>query len=140
MPIITGNLVDYQTIPRPNLFPVVVFQPRRPSTQNAAVFFTRDIEVTPEASGLFTVSLVSSLATTPNGLWDVFIKWVNGAGVPVGVDELTSPDHPLVVGETDGLIGHMLKSAPTALDVHVGETDDAAYGFWYQPSTALLRR
>ena len=139
MPIITGNLVDYGTIPRPNLSPIVIFSPRFPSTQNAAVFFTRDIIATPDASGLFTVSIVNSLATTPNSLWDVSIKWLDAAGNFIKVDYLTSPNYPLVVGTTDGLIGTMLQTQPTALQVWIGETNNTAYGFWYQPSTAILR-
>jgi hypothetical protein len=136
---ITGNLLDWRGNPRPDLFPIIVVAPRNPGYWAPSVFITKELEVVPAPSGAFEFDLIASTSTSSPGLYDVYIKWVNGEGVAVGFDYLTDEQHPLVVLEPGGELAAMLQVEPTALEVHIGETNDTRYRFWYQPSSAMLR-
>jgi hypothetical protein len=139
MALVTGNIVDWQGSPRPGLSPQIVFKPRTSAGQGNNVFFTNPIVVVPDAAGAFSVPLVDSFSTSPTGVYDVEIWWLNSAGVSVGLDQLTDSAHPLIVPVAGGKLGDLLPLPPSAVRVWVGEANNSDYGFWYQPSTALLR-
>lgn len=109
MSIVTGNIVDWQGSPRPGMFPIVVFKPRKPAGQGANVFFTAPIEEVPAENGSFSVALLDSYSTDPLGLYDVEIQWRNATGIPVGFDQLTDEAHPLVVPVAGGELGTLLQ-------------------------------
>lgn len=136
---ITGNLLDFRGNPRPGLFPIIVISARKPGFWAPSVFITVDLEVVPDSGGAFVFDLIASNATTPPTPYDVLIKWVNGAGAVVGFDHLTDEANPLIVLEPGGELAALFQVAPTALEVWVGEENNTRYGFWYQPSTAILR-
>lgn len=136
---VTGNVVDFQGSPRPNLSPQLVFAARGPASQGANMFFTNRIIIPTDIAGAFSVPLIDSFSTTPNALYDVSIEWLDSSGGVADIDELTTAATPLVVPVAGGALGDMLQLPTSATEVWVSETNNLAYGFWYQPSTALLR-
>jgi hypothetical protein len=135
MAIVTGAVVDFQGSPRADLHPQIVFIPKGPSVRGSAAFFSREITVTPDADGLFSVALIDTANFPGDFYYIVRIDWLNGAGVPVGRDYLPGQ---LRVPAAGGALPALLGLPATIFDVWVGEENNLAYGFWYQPSTTNL--
>lgn len=135
MSVVTFDLVDWQGSPRPDLHPIVVFQPSAVGTRGQYVFFTRTIEATPNSSGQVTVGLIDNETVSGGSHYDVSIKWLDPLNNFVQEDILAQN---VLVPTGEWVLGDLLELTPTALEVWVGETNNLAYGFWYQPSTTIL--
>ena len=137
MAIVTGTLTDFQGVPRPTLSPRVVFTPDGLATRGAGVFFSLPISIIPNTDGTFSVGLVDTETLAPADIfYRMKIEWLDAAGNFIGFDEMPGE---LRVPAAGGVLGDLTTMPRSALEVWVGETDNAAYRFWYQPSTGILR-
>lgn len=79
MPTVSGRLLDIGLAPLAGLNPVLEFRPSSAAVDSRSrVFPSRQVEVTPDPTGAFSVSLASTDELLPIGAhWKVRVKWLS---------------------------------------------------------------
>ena len=135
---IRGSITDFGGTTLAGRAPVLRIIADQPSTSFENLLSTIPIYVTLDPNTTaFDFSVIASENTRPTVRYRIQYGYIGGGGAFAPMD---FPEWNLLVPEGDWYFTELLGIPPTALDVWVGETDDPAYGFWYQPSTTILRR
>jgi hypothetical protein len=98
---VTGILRNYLYLPpNPSLHAAVVFTPSGPGVGGSSLFFSQPLEFHVDQYGGFDADLMYTTDITPKVWYTVAIQWLNGAGVPVGSDEVPGRLHVPIAGGT----------------------------------------
>jgi len=140
MATLTGTLVDFRPAPMFNKAARILFIPSGPGVSALGTYLlaTHPISVVPGVDGSFAVDLAATDDIRPDCWYRIQIEWLDLAGNFTLVDY---PDWKLYVPVAGGSIGELLLNtiAGGFMDVHIGETNNLLYRFWYNPLTADLR-
>ena len=88
MPIISGTLRDFGLTAFPGQNPVITFRANGPAvTQSGALLATKDINVTPDSAGDWSVSLAATDTLATGDVWyTISISWLDPANNYIGID------------------------------------------------------
>lgn len=142
MATVTGNLDDFSLTALP-LGSRVVFIPSGVGVSIAAhLLATKPIYADVSVTGSWSVDLTPTTDVRPDIYYSIRLEWPdpNLLGPNQGFIGKDFPDFQLRVPPEGGVLNDLLGDLSNFLDVWVDETDNPTFAFWYQPSTALLRK
>lgn len=101
MAIVTGTLTDCGLDHLVGRSPKLIFTLSEPATSGSNVFVTEPIEVTPNASGAFSVDLAQNATMDQVAWYNLAVSWLDSGGNFIKVD---FPDWKLFVNAGGGPI------------------------------------
>jgi hypothetical protein len=131
----TGVVADASVLALPS--PRLVFTLSEPAVSTTVhIIATKPIYAVISPTGSFTVELTPNMDLRPTTYYSMRLEWLDSGSNYTGVD---FPNWKFNAETGGGVIPALLGADLTNIfDVWVGETDNADYEFWYQPSTTIL--
>lgn len=83
----TGRLTDFSETPFPGAIPELVVRPEREAFGTTGLLASRDIRVTVDSTGTFSVDLVASVDMSPASGYVLVCNWLDAGGVARGWSE-----------------------------------------------------
>lgn len=119
MPTISGTLRNFGLVAFPGQNPVITFRANTPAvTQSGALLATKDINVSPNSSGDFSVTLAATDNLATGNVWyTISISWLDAAKNYVQVD---FPDWKLFVPTKGGDLADILEKPANPGLVYIG--------------------
>ena len=124
MPTISGTLRDFGLTAFPGQSPVITFRANGPAvTRAGALLATKDINVTPNSAGDFSVVLAATDTLATGNIWyTVSISWLDPAGNYIHAD---FPDWRLFVPARGGDLADIIEKPANPSLVYIGLTAPA---------------
>jgi len=124
MPTISGTLRDFGLSPFPGQHPEITFRANGPAvTQSGALLSTKDIQVTPNSAGDFSVVLTATDNLATGNVWyTVSISWLDDAG---NITVWDDPDWRLFVPARGGDLADIIEKPANPSLIYVGLTPPA---------------
>jgi hypothetical protein len=134
MALVTGTLSNFQLGSIAAFSPTITFTPSGPAVLTPYLLATKPITVVPETDGTFSLDLFENIGH-PATWYTIRVEWLNGAGVPTGVDFI---DWKLLVPPGGGALGDLIAVPSNPAMVWTSETpptDPTPGTWWFNPTT-----